>query len=785
MSGVPDRLRASLAERYRIDAEVGAGGMAHVYRAHDLKHGRDVAVKVLRPELAYAVGADRFLREIATTATLRHPHILPLYDSGDADGLLYYVMPFVEGESLRDRLDREGRLPIDDALRITREVAEALGYAHERGIAHRDIKPENILLERGHAVVADFGIARAVAETGSERLTQTGFAVGTPLYMSPEQAVGEPNLDGRSDLYSLGCVLHEMLAGQPPFTGANVAAITQQHLLADPPRVTAVRREVTPAVEHALVHVLAKDPADRPWPAARFVEALSSSEALPVAATRRAPGTSRRRALPIVAGVLALLVGAWAVARTRTTPATANGATIGRIAVIPLDNQTGDTAQRFFADGMTREVIGVLADAGVRVLGYRAVAPYRNSTRSIREIAAELGVDAIVSGAVLRSGDVITLSAELINAKSDETLWSRTFERKATDVMTLQRDVAREIARGIRVGLTPDQAQRLAAARQVDPRAYAQYLLGQEAAALRTADGFRRSVVHLRRSLEIDSTYAPAWATLAITNTYALIYQTTPRDSAYATVMRAASRAIELDPSLGDAWFARGAARLHDRWEFAAAYADFDAAAARPHSPMGAGLLDWVLWEMGDFDRTLLLGKQLVEQEPTTAQWRSDLSWGLWSSGKSAEALVSARAGPAIDSTFYETFDISALILASMGRHAAADSAHRFAVTVAGGDYWVRLFNEGLQAHYRSDTIGVRRALAALEGDPRLAQRAGLLLVLGRKDSAYAMFDRAVVGRDPDLLQILNAMPPLHPYRQEPRYQALLARIGMPERLRR
>jgi len=224
MHSVQVRLQAALEDRYRVGAEIGAGGMALVYRAVDLKHGRDVAVKVLRSELAHAVGADRFLREIATTATLRHPNILPLFDSGEADGILYYVMPLVQGESLRDRLDREGRLSIDDALRITTEVADALGCARERGIAHRDINPENILLERGHAVVADFGIACAMAATGNERLTQTGFSVGTPTYMSPEQAVGEQNLDGRSDLYSLGCVLYEMLAGQPPFTGSSAVA---------------------------------------------------------------------------------------------------------------------------------------------------------------------------------------------------------------------------------------------------------------------------------------------------------------------------------------------------------------------------------------------------------------------------------------------------------------------------------------------------------------------------------------------------------------------------------
>ena len=781
MLTVLDRLRSALSDRYRVEAAIGAGGMAEVYRAHDLKHGRAVAVKVMRPELAHAVGADRFLREIATTATLRHPHILPLYDSGDADGVLYYVMPLIEGETLRSRIDREGPLPIDEALRITREVADALGYAHERGITHRDIKPENILLERGHAVVADFGIARAVAATGNERLTETGVAVGTPMYLSPEQAVGEPNLDGRSDLYSLGCVLYEMLAGKPPFTGPTAVDITKQHLMQQPAPVTAARPEVAPGVATALMRVLAKDPAERLWPAARFVDALSSQAAMATAPGRAAGARPTRRAVLVAAGVIALLAGGWALQRARTPRATL----IGRIAVMPMENQTGDTAQRFFADGMTREVIGVLADAGVRVLGYRAVAPYRNSGQPIKEIARELGVDAIVSGAVLRTGGVVRLSAELIDARNDETLWSRTFERSAADVMTLQREVAAEVARGIRAGLTPDQAHRLSAARQVNPRAYTQYLLGQEATALRTADGFQHSLVFLRRSLEIDSTYAPAWAALSIANAYALIYQTARRDSAAAMALRAANRAIALDSDLGDAYFARGVVRLHDQWDFSGAYADFDAAELRPGSSLGWGMFAWALWEMGDFDGMLRRGPNLVEEEPTTAQWRSDLAWGLWSLGKPTEALASARKGTELDSTFYETFDILSLILGELGKPVAADSAHRRAVEVAGGDYWVRRFNEGLLASQRGDTAGVRRALAALDGDPRLAQRGGLLFLAGLKDSAYAMLGHAVDARDLDLLQVLNAMPPLYPFRSEPRYQALLARIGLPERLRR
>src|ERR1041385_2022676 len=301
MSDVPVRLAAALADRYRIERELGQGGMATVYLAEDLKHHRKVAVKVLRPELAAALGPERFLREIETTANLRHPHILPLYDSGEAGGFLFYVMPLVEGESLRDRLTREKQLPVDDALRIAREVADALSYAHARGVIHRDIKPENILLESGHAVVADFGIAKAVRAAGGEALTRTGMSIGTPSYMSPEQAAGEQDLDGRSDLYALACVLYEMLAGQPPFTGPTAEALVRQHMVVDAPPVTNFRPAVPSSVASALARALAKPPADRFNPVAQFSEALRPGEGPSPAATTAAAAPRRRFPAGLVA----------------------------------------------------------------------------------------------------------------------------------------------------------------------------------------------------------------------------------------------------------------------------------------------------------------------------------------------------------------------------------------------------------------------------------------------------------------------------------------------------
>jgi serine/threonine protein kinase len=320
------RLTAALADRYRVERELGAGGMATVYLAHDLKHQRDVAIKLLHPDLGAALGGERFLSEVRTTARLQHPHILPLLDSGEADGLLYYVMPYVTGETLRARLERERQLPIDDALRIAREVADALGAAHALGIVHRDVKPENILLQGGHALVADFGIALAVQQAGGQRITQTGLSLGTPQYMSPEQAMGEKAIDARSDIYALGAVTYEMLVGEPPFTGPSVQAIVARLLTEGPRTITAQRKAVSEGVEAAVLRALEKLPADRFATAAEFAAALASTSPVtraPAMARReRSTRTILRWSLPIMLG-LALGATGWVVGRARAVPAAA------------------------------------------------------------------------------------------------------------------------------------------------------------------------------------------------------------------------------------------------------------------------------------------------------------------------------------------------------------------------------------------------------------------------------------------------------------------------------
>jgi hypothetical protein len=428
MSDSVPRLAAALAGRYRIARELGQGGMATVHVAEDLRHRRNVAIKVLRPELSAALGPERFLREIETTANLRHPHILPLYDSGEADGLLFYVMPLVEGESLRDRITRERQLPIDEALRIACEVADALGYAHTRGIIHRDIKPENILLEGGHAVVADFGIARAVSAAGADQLTRTGMSVGTPSYMSPEQAAGEQNLDGRSDLYALGCVLYEMLAGKPPFTGPTAESVAHQHLMVEAPPVTNLRPTVPPAVAGALARTLAKNPADRFNPAAQFVQALAPAvvggAAAPTAPAARAP--ARSRLFVIGTGVTGLVVLA-ASGYLLTRPARAAAILEPkRVAVATFENRSGDRSLdplgAMAADWIARGLVGTgLVDVGGTAadLAARGVASSADPGVSpILALARAANAGLVISGGYYRQGDSVLFQADFTDANA-------------------------------------------------------------------------------------------------------------------------------------------------------------------------------------------------------------------------------------------------------------------------------------------------------------------------------------------------------------------------------
>jgi serine/threonine-protein kinase len=523
------RLRAALADRYHLERELGSGGMAIVYLAQDLKHRRQVAIKVLRPELAAALGRERFLREVTTTANLRHPHILPLFDSGEADEFLFYVMPLVEGESLRGRLAREKQLPLDDAMRIAREVADALDHAHAHGLVHRDIKPANILLENGHAVVADFGIARAITAAGAEALTETGLSLGTPLYMSPEQAAGEPSIDGRSDQYALGCVLYEMLGGEPPFTGRTAQAILARRLGEPAPPLRTVRESVPVHVEQAINRALSKAPADRFATAKQFAEALAESTEFARAleedpSLAPIPGsvrpTARVRSVPtglLLLG-LGILIGlsvlfAWTRARSGET---AGEAGLRRVAVLPFEN-LGEPDQAYFADGITDEIRSKLATvAGLQVTARTSSAQYAHTTKPAREIGRELGVDYLLTGTVRwdqeGSRSRVRVSPELVQAASGASRWQQSFDAPLTDVFHVQANVAERVARELGVALAGGQRRHMEERATGDLGAYDFYLRGRYAWHQRPTTSLDQARQLLEQAIALDPDFALAYA---------------------------------------------------------------------------------------------------------------------------------------------------------------------------------------------------------------------------------------------------------------------------------
>ncbi len=499
-----------------------------------VKHGRKVAVKVLHPELGDALGADRFAREVRIAAALNHPNILALHDSGEAGGQLYYVMPFIAGESLRHRLTREQQLPIDDAIDITRQVAAALDHAHARGLVHRDIKPENILLHEGQALVADFGIALVAGSAPSERLTGTGLMVGTPEYMSPEQAAGERTLDARSDVYALGCVLYEMLAGEPPFTGRSAQAVIAKRFTAPAPGIRPLRPSVPAAVEQALERALARVPADRFATAGAFAEALAG------------------------------LPGVQPVARS--------------VAVLPFRNLSADPENEFFADGITEDVIAQLSRIrSLKTISRSSVMPFKDRTQNLREIGETLNVAALLDGSVRHAGTRVRIVATLVDPATGRQLWCDTYDRELVDIFAIQSDVALQIAHALEAELSPDETHRIRKEPTSDLQAYQLYLQGRHCMHRWTGEGMEQALRFFEQAVTRDPGYALAHASLAYAYTdMALgVAGSLPAEEAIRRARAAATRALELDNALAEGHGAMAHIRYAFDYDWTGAEAEF------------------------------------------------------------------------------------------------------------------------------------------------------------------------------------------------------------------
>ena len=572
-----ERVRTALVGRFTVERELGQGGMALVYLARDVRHDRLVAVKVLRPDIAAALGATRFLREIQIAARLAHPHIVPLYDSGDAGGLLYYVMPFVEGESLRSRISRDQRLSVEDAMRISGEVADALCYAHGQGVVHRDIKPENILLQAGRAVVTDFGIARAVDAAsntgpGLTTLTATGVVLGTPLYMSPEQVVGE-QIDGRTDIYALGCVMFEMLTGKPPYSGSSAQAVLARHTIDPIPSVRKSRPDVPVAIERTIAKALAKAPADRFASAADLRDTLTGAAPAPP----RTEGWRPTRGFAItVAATLVLAVALWTVFHRSAAAADRS------VAVLPFENLGNGADDQYFADGITAELINALGRVpGLRVPGRTSAFALRRENLDSKTIGSRLNATMLLEGSAQRAGDKLRVTAELIDAVTGDVLWSDVYRRDVKDILDVEDEISRAIVAALQVHLAGG-ARRLVEHGTENSEAHDLYLKGLYFLNHRAGGpaALQRSIAFLKQALALDSNYAQAWAGLGQAYGFLAGFDVVPPSDAFERAKAAASRAVALDSELALAHTSLGFIAIFHDWDWPAAKRELDRASA-------------------------------------------------------------------------------------------------------------------------------------------------------------------------------------------------------------
>jgi serine/threonine protein kinase/Tfp pilus assembly protein PilF len=744
------RLASGLEGRYRFERELGRGGMAIVFLVEDLKHHRQLALKVLQPGLAFSLGAARFLQEIAFAAQLAHPHILPLHDSGAVDDLLFYVMPFVEGESLRDRLRRERRLPLMDALRIAREVADAVSYAHSRNVVHRDIKPENILLLAGHAVVADFGIAAALTAAGGSELTETGVILGTPAYMSPEQATTEAPVDGRADVYALGCVLFEMLTGQPPVDGPTAEAILLRKRTHAPPSARAVQPLVPESIDRTLVRALAASPADRFATAQQFAAALS--------------------------------------ARIEEERVATDAGAIRRLAVLPLANLTGEEGEAYFVEGMHNALVAELSQIrSLSVISRQSVLRYRGTEKSMSEIAAELSVDAVVEGAVLEAGERVRLTAALHQAGPVERrLWSRRYDRPQEDVLALQTEVARAIAEQIHAGIPTAGRSNVRRARVAGPHAYRLYLRGNFHLEQGSEAAFRQAIEFYQQTLALEPTYAPAHAAMATAYIELGSWMASlPPSAVREQATTAALQAVEHDPDLAEAHIALARIKHLFDWDWAGADEEFRAGIAlNPTATFALVIYANYLMSVSRFEEAAAVCERTVARDPHSPTAFEHLGWAYESLGRDAEALAQYRKAEAITKDYYHI--LLAEYLIKHGRHdEAARLAEHFERLLGpdGSPTWLSLLSH-LYGRARR-TQDARRILTQIEARAKVRYTpphalASAYLGLGEHDRALDLLDQAFEVRDVTLVW-LRIRWILDPLRGHPRFEEMVRRMRFPE----
>jgi serine/threonine protein kinase/Tfp pilus assembly protein PilF len=753
VTAVPEQLRTAIADRYRIEEEIGRGGMAAVYLAEDLKHGRKVAIKVLLPSNTQGYEPQRFLREIRIAARLSHPQILPVHDSGECDGLLYFVMPYAGCETLRDRLEREGSLPIDAALRITRAVAAALGYAHRHNVIHRDIKPENILLQEGEPVVADFGVATAIARgapaaVGAESvyITDRGFVVGTPAYMSPEQASAERDLDGRSDLYSLACVLFEMLTGRPPFAGLSARATMARHAIEPPTPIRSLRPTVPVAVELALDRALAKTPADRFATMQEFSDALVTlmPPPLPVG------GGGEKRA----------------------------------IAVLPFVNSSPDPENEYFSDGMTDELITALTKVeGLEVASRTSVFALKNLREDVRTIGTRLNVSTVLDGTVRKSGSRLRITVQLSSVADGRTLWSERYDREMADIFAIQDEIAQTIVRTLRSTLLGDLGDPTPVRYTANVRAYSLYLKGRFWWNRRTQADIAEGVKYFEQAIAEDPGYALAYTGLADSYALDLDYSGAPVKEGMERAKAEARKAIELDETLAEAHTSLGWVTFIYDWDWAGAEREFSRAVElNPRYSTARQWRAWFLAAMGRFEQGLAEGRAAIDLDPASVSIRRSLGWLQYYARQHEAALDNLRRALTMDPTAEETHRLLGLVYMEQGLHDEAAASFKEAIALSQNKA-VALAGLGQVAARRGRWDEARAVLKEIHERARSGYVSPVALTklyaaLGEANAAFDWLEQAYRERR-GWLAYLKIEPTLDPLRPDPRFQRLLERMRL------
>ena len=646
-------------------------------------------------------------------------------------------------------MNREKQLPLDDAVQITREVADALGSAHSHGVVHRDIKPENILLEEGHAVVADFGIARAISEAGGDKLTETGLAVGTPAYMSPEQAGGEPQLDGRSDIYSLGCVVYEMLAGEPPFTGPSAQALLARHSLDPVPSLRTVRATIPEGVQRAVERALGKVPADRFATAQQFFQALD------------------RASTPN------------AVAKTETRPATPSRR---RLAVLPLGNLMNDPEQEYFVDGMHDALIAELARAGVAVIARTSVVRYRDTEKPVREIARELDVGAVIEGSVFRAGDSVRIQVQLIDAGTEEHLWAQTYDSDLRDVLSLHSRVARDVARQVQVALTPEGEARRAGVRPVNPQAYDAYLKGQFYLGKRTQESLEAAMEQFRCAIEIDPAHAAAHAGVALVYVLAANHNYLPPSDALPGARAAALRAIELDEMMGETHVALAGVRESYERNWPEAGREWRLAIAlNPNYPEAYGGYAYWLAVIGRYGEAIAQQERAVALDPLSVAMKDHLGRMYHFARQYNRAIEQFKSTLELDPNCAGAYWCIGVTRLQQGMLEEAVAALQRAAALSGAGAAYMLAHAYALAGRR---VKARKILEEIEelSQQKLVSAAGMALVyaaLRDKDRAFALLDEAYDNYDGWLCELHDPVWDL--LRDDPRFHDLRRRMNLPE----